>query len=69
MIVKTPFTEQELKLLTELLETATHELQQEINHTDARRMKADLRRRLQGVRRLDERLRMMAGEVGLPQPT
>jgi hypothetical protein len=63
MIVKTPFTYDEVLLLIELLDAATHELQAEIDHTDARRMKADLRKRLRAVQRLDERVRATLEEA------
>ena len=68
MLVKTPLTHDELRLLIELLDSATHELRNEIAHTDARKMKADLLKRLRAVERLDERVRLTLGEEE-PVPT
>ncbi len=66
MIVKTPFTEKELRLLVQLLESEGEQLGPEIHHTDSGPLRLELRRRQHTVRRLAERLRA-EGPVGPPR--
>ena len=57
MIVNPPFTEKELRLVVQLLESETEQLGPEIHHTDSAPLRLELRRRQRATRRLAERLR------------
>jgi len=54
------FSDEERQLLLQLLDKERHELPSEIHHTDRCHVREDLKRRLQAVERLLERLQGIA---------
>ena len=57
MLVEFPLTHREARLLAELLESDALRLYPEVRRTAARKVRADLTRRLTAVERLKERLK------------
>jgi hypothetical protein len=56
MPTSTPWTNEEIQLILDLLQTERRELPPEIHHTDTARVKEDLEKRLQLVNALIQKL-------------